>query len=110
MLSLSATSLLHTSYTPLARCYLARRQYSVRIACPFAYSVLGTDLQAADGHVNINFRSQNPEELREQLPPFPSAEDVTLSNINIKPVPYLNVVIQVVGSRGEFFVNDDPET
>ncbi|KXH28783.1 hypothetical protein CNYM01_10606 [Colletotrichum nymphaeae SA-01] len=55
----------------------------------------------SDGHVNINFQSQNPGELWEQLPSFPAAEDTALPNINLKHVPFLNVVIQVVGSRGD---------
>ncbi|WYZ45983.1 hypothetical protein EsH8_IX_000208 [Colletotrichum jinshuiense] len=56
---------------------------------------------STDGHVNINFQSEHPEQLAEQLPPFPTTEDATFPSISTKIVPPLNVVIQVVGSRGD---------
>ncbi|KAJ0286971.1 hypothetical protein CBS470a_005662 [Colletotrichum nupharicola] len=56
---------------------------------------------SADGQVNINFQSEYPEKLAEELPPFPDDEDATAPIFNDKTVPPLNVVIQVVGSRGD---------
>ncbi|KAF9874750.1 sterol glucosyltransferase [Colletotrichum karsti] len=54
-----------------------------------------------DGHVTINFQSENPQQLAEELPPFPTADDATALVLNDKTVPPLNIVIQVVGSRGD---------
>ncbi|KAJ5014134.1 Sterol 3-beta-glucosyltransferase UGT80A2 [Colletotrichum sp. SAR 10_99] len=56
---------------------------------------------SADGQVNINFQSEYPEKLAEELPPFPDDDDATAPIFNDKTVPPLNVVIQVVGSRGD---------
>ncbi|OHX00426.1 UDP-glucosyltransferase [Colletotrichum incanum] len=55
----------------------------------------------ADGNLTISFQSDRPQQLAEQLPPFPTTEDTTLARINVKTVPSLNIVIQVVGSRGD---------
>ncbi|KAI8298065.1 Sterol 3-beta-glucosyltransferase [Colletotrichum sp. SAR11_240] len=67
---------------------------------------------SADGQVNINFQSEDPEKLAKELPPFPDDDDATASIFNDKTVPPLNVVIQVVGSRDsglEFFpIGGDP--
>lgn len=63
--------------------------------------VLLTNHQPADGQVNINFQSEYPEKLAEELPPFPDDDDATAPTFNDETVPPLNVVIQVVGSRGE---------
>ncbi|KAI8279275.1 Sterol 3-beta-glucosyltransferase [Colletotrichum sp. SAR11_57] len=56
---------------------------------------------SADGQVNIDFQSEYPEKLAEELPPFPDDDDATAPTFNDKTVPPLNVVIQVVGSRGD---------
>ncbi|KAF6803242.1 sterol glucosyltransferase [Colletotrichum sojae] len=54
-----------------------------------------------DGHVSIDFRSEYPEQLAGQLPPLPQSEDGPGLAPVLHPVPPLNVVIQVVGSRGD---------
>ncbi|KAF6816474.1 sterol glucosyltransferase [Colletotrichum musicola] len=54
-----------------------------------------------DGHVSIDFRSEYPEQLAGQLPPFPQSEDGPGLALQPQPVPLLNVVVQVVGSRGD---------
>ncbi|KAF6822330.1 sterol glucosyltransferase [Colletotrichum plurivorum] len=54
-----------------------------------------------DGHVSIDFRSEYPEQLAGQLPPFPQSDDGPSLVPVPHPVPLLNVVIQVVGSRGD---------
>ncbi|KAH6874369.1 hypothetical protein B0T10DRAFT_498827, partial [Thelonectria olida] len=54
---------------------------------------------ANNGTLNIQFSSSSPEELEKLLPPLPVAtEDFVLTSTDC---PALNIVIQVVGSRGD---------
>ncbi|TID06936.1 Sterol 3-beta-glucosyltransferase UGT80B1 [Colletotrichum higginsianum] len=56
---------------------------------------------SAEGHVTISFQSDCPQQLAEQLPPFPTAERAALPINGAENIPPLNIVIQVVGSRGD---------
>ncbi|KAK4205486.1 hypothetical protein QBC40DRAFT_320357 [Triangularia verruculosa] len=64
-------------------------------------AVLATSIVVnVNGTLNIDFSSKSPGELRELLPPFPPASTEPTPRSDALP-PSLNIVIQVVGSRGD---------
>ncbi|KAF2182922.1 glycosyltransferase family 1 protein [Zopfia rhizophila CBS 207.26] len=53
-----------------------------------------------DGTLDIDFASSAPEELDKSLPSYPTAT-AEPAPVPLRPCPLLNIVIQVVGSRGD---------
>ncbi|KKA30686.1 hypothetical protein TD95_004632 [Thielaviopsis punctulata] len=53
----------------------------------------------AQGGIDIRFSSIAPHELEALLPPLPKPTEAAAGPV--KPIPALNIVIQVVGSRGD---------
>jgi sterol 3beta-glucosyltransferase len=55
----------------------------------------------ADGTLNVNFASSAPAEIEKLLPPIPDISDVIPPLPPAAKCPPLNIVVQVVGSRGD---------
>ncbi|KAK6220688.1 hypothetical protein LQW54_001879 [Pestalotiopsis sp. IQ-011] len=56
---------------------------------------------AADGSINIDFSSADPKAVTELLPALPPTQPVLQIPLQGDSVPALNIVIHVVGSRGD---------